>query len=147
MDTLTRKEIVEQIRVALETRNSSGFIDLFADDGILELPFAIDSAQAKYEGIDKIRERYGTPNPQSKLTEVHKASVVMYESTDPEVVTVEFTIEGKSLATGELYSYASSAGIIRVRNGKIIHYRDYPNLLGYVKIRGTMRQFAESLTK
>lgn len=147
MMPLTPTEVVEQIRVSLETRNNNAFINLFADDGIFELPFALDSSQAKYEGIDKIRERYGSPSPMGKLLELDKVSVVIHETTDREVVIAEFTSRGKSLATGVMFSFPSSIGVIRVRNGKIIHYRDYPNILHGAKITGMMQQFADSLTK
>jgi ketosteroid isomerase-like protein len=102
---------------------------------------------SRYEGIAAIREHLRTDNPMAKLLEFHKVSVVVHESTDPEVVTAEFTIEGTFLGTGEPFRFPSSIGVIRVRDGKIARYRDYPNILRGAQIAGMLPQFAASLTQ
>lgn len=79
------------------------------------------------------------------LLEFHKVSVVVHQSTDPEVVTAEFTIEGKSVSTGEPFKFPSSIGVIRVRGGKIAHYRDHASILRGAQIAGVLPQFGASL--
>ena len=45
------REIVEALRVALETRRYDEFAGLFADDGTYELPFALPGAPDRFSGI------------------------------------------------------------------------------------------------
>lgn len=145
MKNATPREIVERLRKSLETRNNNEFIDQFADDGVFELPFALEGSEARFEGINEIRKRFGITSSMGKLLEIHKVTANVYENIDPEVVTAEFMIEGKSLATGKSFNLPSSICVIKIRNGKIINYRDYPNTLGGAQIAGMLSQFAASL--
>jgi len=45
------------------------------------------------------------------------------ETDDPEVVVIEIEHHGRSLVTGEPYR-SRALGVIRVRNGQIVHYQD-----------------------
>jgi ketosteroid isomerase-like protein len=40
----------------------------------------------------------------------------------------------------------SSIGIIRVRDGKVVSYHDYTNILRGAQVAGVLPQFAASLT-
>lgn len=143
--TATAREVVERLRVAMETRNNDDFIDQFAEDGVYEAPFALGDTPSRFDGITEIRTHLGAENPMANLLEFHKVSVDVQQSIDPEVVTVEFRIEGKSLGTGELFAFPSSIGVIRVRDGKIAYYRDHANILRGAQLAGVLPQFAASL--
>jgi ketosteroid isomerase-like protein len=142
----TPREVVERLRVAMQTRNNDDFIDQFADDGVYETPFALADAPSRFEGIDEVRRHLGTDSPMAALLEFHEVSVVVHESNDPEIVTAEFTIAGKSVSTGEPFRFPSSIGVIRIREGKIVYYRDHANILRGAQIAGALSQFAASLT-
>ena len=52
------------------------------------------------------------------------SSVVVHETTDPEVIIAEFDLDGEIVATGETYQL-SYIQVLRVRNGQIVWMRDY----------------------
>lgn len=67
------------------------------------------------------------------------------QAEDPEVVVVEFVARGIVLAIGDQFEVASSIAVIRLCDGKVKQYRDYPNTLGLAKAAGVLPQFAASL--
>jgi len=146
MNTPTPLEVVEKLRIALETRKNDEFIDQFADDGIFEMPFAMEGQKSKYEGIKEIRERFGSISAMGQILEINKVDAVITEGANPEVIIAEFTAKGKSKKTDLPFNIASSIAHIRIRNGKVVHYKDFPNSLGFMQVAGTLKQFAESLS-
>ena len=146
---LNTSEIVEQLRLALEARNFSGFVDLFADDAVFEVPFGLKENQKHLQGIDVIKAHFAViaQNPSTKLLELHKVSATQHLGNDTNEVTVEFRIHGRSVSTGELFEMPSSVAIIRCNEGKVVHYKDFPNTVGYAQIAGVLPQLAASLTK
>lgn len=149
MSTLKTSEIVEQLKQALEARKYNAFVGLFADDAIFEVPFGLQENQKRLEGIDAIRAHFDViaQNPSTKLLELHKVSVTQHPGSDSDEITVEFRIQGKSVLTGKLFDIPSSIAIIRCHEGKVKHYKDFPNTIGYAQIANVLPQFAASLTK
>lgn len=49
---------------------------------------------------------------------------MVHETTDPEVIIVEFGLDGEIVSTGETYQL-SYIQVVRVRNGRIVWMRDY----------------------
>jgi ketosteroid isomerase-like protein len=147
MTTANAREIVEALRVALETRRYDEFVGLFADDGAYELPFALPGVPGLFTGIASIRARFDViaQSPMTKLLDVRQVSATLMETADPEVVVVEFSARGMVLATGEAFDVATSIAVIRFGNGKVKQYRDYPNTLGLAKTAGALPQLAASL--
>ncbi|MDH6121824.1 nuclear transport factor 2 family protein [Kitasatospora sp. GAS204B] len=143
----TPVEVVERLRKAMEVKDRAAFVDEFAADGVYELPFSLAGAPSTYTGIDEVRALLVRDNPMSKVMEFNRVSAEVHQSTDPEVVTVEFTIDGKNNSSGESFTFLSSVGVIRVRDGKIVHYRDYPSMLRGAQVAGMLKPFAESLAK
>lgn len=143
-------EIVENIRLALETRNYTDFVNCFAEDGVLELPFALADTPSRFEGIGKIRERFGDSSALhhiNKLFELHKVNATTHQSVVLDTMTVELSIAGKNIASGKIFKVSSSIAVIRFKDGKIVHYRDYPNTIGLAGAFGILPQLASSLLK
>jgi uncharacterized protein len=149
MSILRTSEIIEQLRQALQVRNYRGFVDLFAADAVFEIPFGLQENRKRLEGIDAIRAHFDiiAQNPSTKLLELHKVDAIQHPGDDPNIVTVEFRIKGKAVTTGKLFDMPSSVAVIRCAQGKVQHYKDFPNTLGYAQIAGVLLQFAASLTK
>jgi ketosteroid isomerase-like protein len=53
-------------------------------------------------------------------------NVVVHETADPEVVIVEFEAHGRAVKVDEPYDQRYIS-VIRTRNGRMIHYKDYWN--------------------
>jgi ketosteroid isomerase-like protein len=141
-------EIIERLRMALEARNYNAFVDMFAEDAVFEVPFGLEANPKRYAGIEKIREHFNAiaERPFTKLIELHKVHALQHQSTEPGVVTVEYTIAGKSIATGKLFKVPSSFAIVYCNNGKVIHYKDFPNTIGLAQVANVLPQLAASLT-
>ncbi len=149
MIKLHTSEIVEQLRQALEARNFKAFVDLFAADALFEVPFGLQENQKRLKGIGPISDHFDSiaQNPSTKLLELHKVTATQHPGQDPDTVTVEFRIQGRSVLTGKSFDMPSSIAIIRCYQGKVKHYKDFPNSIGYAQIAGVLPQLAASLTK
>lgn len=102
------------------------FADCFAEDGVLELPFAPGGMPRRIVGRDAIRR---TLEPSYRAARASGRKILEYrdlrllETSDREVVTVELTLVGAH-ADGTRYELPF-VQVIRVRGGEIVEMRDY----------------------
>jgi ketosteroid isomerase-like protein len=100
--------------------------DLLADDGVVETPFAPPGRPHRIQGREEFlafaaAERAAFP---VRFDEVR--DVVIHDSVDPEVIVVEYVLAGTVTTTGRSAS-APFIGVLRARDGKIVHWREYQN--------------------
>ncbi len=131
------------LRETLGERHNSGaetFVEMFAEDGVMEFPYALPSPR-RLEGREALAAHLAYL---ARLVEFLSVSdVAKHETTDPEVFIVEFASSGRAVATGEPFEQRYIS-VIRVRDGHIVHYKDYWNPLAILRtMRG--REFVESL--
>lgn len=122
-------EIAELMRRQLAEINHGGFSDLFADDAVFEYPFGFPGSPERIQGREAIRDHL----VESRRGAISRIKIttfesVVHETSDPEVVFVEFSVSGTVLASGESFSFASGLGVITARDGKVVRYRDYSNV-------------------
>ena len=119
---------------------AESFVQMFAEDGVMEFPYALPSPK-RLEGREALAAHLAYL---ARLVELLSVSdVVKHETTDPEVFIVEFASSGRAVATGEPFEQRYIS-VIRVRDGRIVHYKDYWNPLAILRtMRG--REFVESL--
>jgi ketosteroid isomerase-like protein len=139
----------ERRRIALEVherhlalmldKDMPGWVDLWADDGVFEFPFAPPGFPTRLEGKEAIREYIKDYPKHIDLAAFRDVRV--HPSIDPEVLVVEMLAEGRIVATGKPYEMSYIA-VITVRDGKIARYRDYWNPLTALEMLGG----AEALT-
>ncbi|MFE0171150.1 nuclear transport factor 2 family protein [Streptomyces sp. NPDC059002] len=117
----------------LLAKDYGGWVDLWADDGVMEFPFAPPGAPRSLDGRAAIHA-YMTAFPDhidlaaTPYAEIHRTG-------DPDVVIVEMRSEGRSVATGEPFEMAYVA-VVTVKDGLFTHYRDYWNPLVALEIAG-----------
>ena len=71
------------------------------------------------------------------------SDVAKHQTSDPEVSILEFASSGRAVATGEPFDQRYIS-VIRVRDGHIVHYKDYWNPIAVLRtMRG--REFVKSL--
>ena len=141
-------EIIEQVRIALESRNYKMFAECFAPDGVYERPYALKGAIDRYEGAANIHAYIESGMAAAnKLFDIIGIEVVIHPCVEDNVAFVEFFLSGKAAAKADAFRIASSAALIVVKGDKIVKYRDFPNSAGIAQAAGTLAQFAESLTK
>lgn len=102
--------------------------DMFAEDGLLEIPLGRPLLPDRLHGREEIR-RVLAP-VQKRAYEMHpstRSKLVVHETKDPEVVVCEFESARQELSTGNVY-LMPYVHVVRVRDGEIVHLRDYAPL-------------------
>ncbi|MCS7478474.1 nuclear transport factor 2 family protein [Umezawaea endophytica] len=100
----------------------AGFAALWAEDGVLEFPFAQPGAPRRVEGRAAVQEYLREYPDLLNVREIPEQ--VVHLTADPDVVVVEFTVNGVVVPTAKPYTMSYIA-VITVRDGEIRHYRDY----------------------
>jgi ketosteroid isomerase-like protein len=132
---MLRKILGERLRPDAKT-----FVEMFAEDGVMEFPYALPSPR-RVEGREALAAHLSFLA--SRIEFLSVSDVVKHETGDPDVYIIEFAGFGRSVATGEPFEQRYIS-VIRVRHGRIVHYRDYWNPIAVLRtMKG--REFVESL--
>ncbi len=127
------RDLVDHGIDLLLKHDMAGFAGLWAEDGVLEFPFAGPGYPKRVEGRDAITEYLRDYPNLLDIREVVAKTV--HETTDPAVVVAEFTVAGVVVATGKPYELSYIA-VITVEDGEIRHYRDYWSPLAAAEVLG-----------
>jgi ketosteroid isomerase-like protein len=121
------------------------FADLFAADGILQYPFAGPGQPGEVRGREEIRAHFAGRPHSRELFEMDLLQVQRHDTTDPEVVIAEIEHRGRSALTGKPYRLPA-VGVIRVRDGLIMSYRDYLDPIATAQVLGRTEELIQALT-
>ncbi len=124
MPSATAADVLTRRRHLILNGDADGFADLFAPDAVIETPFAgLPGAPARIEGREAIREqaRRVVASP-LRLEEFEVTE--LYQTQDPEVVIAEMRTKGTMTTTGRPFT-ATSIQILRIREGRIVLFRDF----------------------
>jgi ketosteroid isomerase-like protein len=125
--TVTSREIVEEVLRAGLALDIETVVGLMAPDGYIEWPYRPPGVPARLQDRTEIR-RHLTETAKGFITFDEYSNVVMHETTDPEVIIVEYEAHGTVVTTGAPFEQTVIA-VFRVQNGQILSYRDYINPL------------------
>jgi ketosteroid isomerase-like protein len=126
----TSPEIVRQMLRAGRERDVETVVRLMAPDGYFEWPYRPPGVPARVQGRAEIRRfLVQTATPLISIDE-HR-NLVLHETTDPEVVIVEYDAHGTVVTTGAPF-HQTVIAVFRVHDGQIASYRDYINPLPLV---------------
>jgi uncharacterized protein len=114
-------EVFRRTRQLALAGDFAGFVDLFADNAVLEFPFTPVPPINGHAGITEFMIGSGRDRL-VRFTEFR--DLVLHHSTDPEVVLAEFDGIGTVTATGAPF-HRRYVHVLRVRAGQIVSYRDY----------------------
>jgi ketosteroid isomerase-like protein len=108
--------------------------DLLAEDVVIEIPFAAPGRPRRIEGRTAFLELAARERPAlpGRLEEVR--NVVVHDTADPEVIVVEYEIAG-TLASGRRAA-AGFIGVLRVRDGRVVLWREYQDTLAMAQALG-----------
>jgi uncharacterized protein len=123
----------EMLRSALGSRlavDATSFVEMFSKDGIMEFPYAPPGMPDRLEGRNALAQHLNGLADQIVFDWMEVP--IVHDTTDPGVVILEFRGGGRGVATGERYDQ-TYISVIRVRDGHIIHYRDYWNPLAALR--------------
>ena len=139
------REVAEQVR-RMVAGEGVDFADLFAEDGVLTYPFGLPGQPAELRGREAIRDYFAGRSRARDLLVMEGVEAVVRETDDPEVVVTEITHHGWSKAAGESYRH-TALGVIRVRDGQIVHYDDYMNPIALARLLGRTGELAAALSQ
>jgi ketosteroid isomerase-like protein len=91
------QEVFQRAIRLVQDRDLDSYVELFADDGTLEFPFAPPGAPQRMQGRVEIRRSLGPlwqRARQSGRRVTGYDPVVVHNTTDPEVIVAEFTLHG-----------------------------------------------------
>ena len=123
----TPRQVFDELVRTSVAGDWDGLLDLYAEDAVIEMPFAPPGVPVTSDGAalrSRIKGMAGARPWNFDAADV----LVVHETADPEVIVAEFSFRGTVTATGAplVLSYAM---VITVRDGKIVHSRDYGNPL------------------
>jgi ketosteroid isomerase-like protein len=125
--TATSREVVGQLLRAGREQDAAMFVELMAPDGYIEWPYRPPGVPGRVRGRTEIHEFLTASAAPFIRIDEHR-DVVLHETTDPEVIIVEYAAHGTVVETGAPYQQMVIA-VFRIRNGQILSYRDYLNPL------------------
>jgi ketosteroid isomerase-like protein len=140
---MTAAELVGRALELLVAKDMAAFAGLWAEDGMIEFPFAAPGYPSRVEGRAAIQE-YMRDYPD--ILDVRQiVQETVHQSVDPQVAIVEFEAAGVVAGTGKPYRMRYVA-VVTVRDGEIQMYRDYWSPLAAAEVLGgveaTNRAFA-----
>jgi len=119
----TPAEVLELRRRHLIARDFEAFADLFAEDGVIELPFAVNGLPTRLEGRTAIRD-FSLETADRPIEILDLETVQLHQTTDPEVVVLELVTKARHTTTDQPFE-AACIQVFRIKDGQIKHFRDY----------------------
>ncbi|MFD7662649.1 nuclear transport factor 2 family protein [Streptomyces sp. NPDC059788] len=113
-------DVLEQRRAAVTACDADAFADLFAPDGVIELPFAGADVPDRIEGREAIRTFARAAMSAMRVDTL--ATLAVHRTDDPEVVVAEVLTRG--VGRGDAFE-GRSVQVFRIRDGRIVLFRDY----------------------
>jgi uncharacterized protein len=127
----TSREIVDRLLLAAREPDIETVVGLMAPDGYIEWPYRPPGVPAQLRGHTEIRRHLTeVANGFIRLSEYRNE--VVHETTDPEVIIVEYDAHGTVVPTGAPFEQSVIA-VFRVRDGRVLSYRDYINPLPLIE--------------
>ncbi|MER8104930.1 nuclear transport factor 2 family protein [Kitasatospora sp. NPDC094016] len=123
------REVLARYQRAMLDKSADDLADLYTVDAVHEFPFLSPGMPTRYQGREEVRAGYRAAWGASPAQPQEIREVAVHESTDSEVITVEQVVTGTVTTTGRTFSIPGLL-VIRVRNGRIVHVRDYMDGLG-----------------
>jgi ketosteroid isomerase-like protein len=97
---------------------------VWSPDLVVETPFARPGAPTRVEGGAEFTEMARAGRAALPVTFEECNTIAVHDTTDPEVIVVEYELVASLNTTGERHS-ARFIGILTVRDGKAVHWREY----------------------
>lgn len=120
------EELFRQGMRLMLDKDIPGWVDLWSEDGWMEFPFAPPGWPGRLEGRPAIADYVRDYPEHIDLRDVPE--MVLHRTADPEVVVVEMRAVGLLVRTGAPFE-STYVGVVRVRDGRFVSYRDYWNPL------------------
>jgi ketosteroid isomerase-like protein len=114
----TPRAVAERLISGISEERYGELADLYAEDTVVELAFSPERTVMR--GRDELAKHFA--GAADRPLRVIAKNVVVHETTDPEVVVVEYDYE---VIAGYRTGTVRNVLVIRVRDGQIVSSRDY----------------------
>lgn len=121
----TPRQVFDELLRTTIAGDWDGVLALYAEDTVIEMPFAPPTLPRVSDG-ETFRQRINRRAGLRPWNFTSAEDVFVHETADPEVIVAEYTLHGTIAATGGPIAL-TYAMVITVRDGKIVHSRDYAN--------------------
>ncbi|MEU8125065.1 nuclear transport factor 2 family protein [Spirillospora sp. NPDC049024] len=126
----TPREVFARLSAGISAGRWDELAALYAEDAVVEQPFALPPAPPRLEGRAEI-DRHFRAAARGPL-ELRARDVVVHETADPEVIVAEFGYDGRVVPPGRAFRVANIQ-VLRVRDGLIAETRDYHDHPGFAR--------------
>jgi uncharacterized protein len=123
MNVASPREVVESLIRGISEGTWEKLSELYAEDAVVEHPYAV-SGPSRIEGRAVLHERF--TGAIARAFELSAHNLVIRQTDDPEVVVAEYDYEVRVPENGKVFETANLL-VVRVRDGLIVHSRDYHN--------------------
>jgi ketosteroid isomerase-like protein len=143
--TPSARDVVERFLAAALDRSGETLADLYADPVVIEMPFA-PPGFPKTSTTTNAELRARVKGGAAARTYDKIDGVVIRETTDPEVVVVEYDVHGTRTSDGEAF-LLSYVNIMTIKDGKIVHSKDHTDPINAAKALGMLPRLIEALSQ
>jgi len=109
-----------------ETNRWDDLADLYSVDSIIEIPFVPPGVPTTSQGREVHRARFKQIATLLRFTSA--SSVRLHQTIDPDVVIGEYDLSGEVISNGKTFTLTYIM-VVTVKDGEIVHSRDYGNPL------------------
>ena len=121
---VTPHELVEQVRARVMDSDVDGVVELLTEDVVIEHPFGPAEIPPRMEGRETFRAHLKGALARSTMEISGFEDHAVHQTTDPNVVVIECELHARSRDGGEPIN-RRYVQVIRARDGRIAHWRDY----------------------
>lgn len=133
--TRSPRETLRAFHEAMKMKSADALADLYAPDGTHEFPFFTPNQTRTLEGREAVRDLYRRAWSDHPLDIERIEDVFVHEGEDREIVVGQWKAQALVRATGKTVEITGLL-VLRVRNGLIVHTRDFMDAMGIAKALG-----------
>ncbi|WP_312897624.1 nuclear transport factor 2 family protein [Kitasatospora kifunensis] len=139
------RELLAAFHQAMVNLSADELADLHAEDAVYEFPLLTPGRPERYRNQAEIRQGFGAAWAAAPVRVEEIRSVVVHETTDPEVIVAEQQAFATITGTSRSFTLPFLL-VMRVRDGRIVHVRDYADALRGAFELGRLAVVVDSLT-
>jgi ketosteroid isomerase-like protein len=121
------RQVLERFRRAAISQSADDMRLVYALDAVHEFPFTRPGLPARLEGREEIVSFMAAGWSTGPLKCERYRTVAIYDTSDPDTIIVEQEAVGTSASTGGFA--LPNIVVLTVRDGQIVHLRDYVNVM------------------
>jgi len=118
----TPRQVAEKLVSGISQGRFEEVPKLYAEDCVVEVPYATGGTAPLLEGGAAIREHFS--HADAMPFRLRARDLVVHETEDPELVVLSWDYEVTATTTGATATVAN-VQFLRVRDGLIVHSRDF----------------------